>query len=93
MEAIKFLSSNELGYLSLAVCILTKSTIDEAFDKIAPDPDADRRNLRQQEDEDIISLRRDGVSWQNIGKILNMSSTAVFRRAKRYKEKETQRNE
>ena len=85
MENNKVLSTNEIGYLSLAVCILTTMTIDEAFEKIAPDPDVNRKAKRREEDQDIIALRRDKVSWSKIGEIFNMTSTAVFHRAQKFK--------
>ncbi len=85
MNTVRFLSDNNIGYLSLAACILSTMTIDEAFDKIAPDPDHDTKNLRQQDTEDIVALRKDGVSWSNIGEIFNMALSAVFKRAQRYK--------
>ena len=85
MNAVKLLSDTDIGYLSLAACILSTLTIDEAFDKIAPDPDRNPKMIKRQEDEDIIALRKENVSWSKIGEIFNMSSSTVFKRARRYK--------
>jgi hypothetical protein len=84
----KNLSSITIGWIALALCVLTKKTVDQAMDTIAPDPDADQDAIRQLENEDIISLKKNyGLSWEQIGDIFGLSDTAAFYRAKRFKEK------
>jgi hypothetical protein len=85
----KLLSDPTVSYLSLALCILTPMTIDQALETIAPDPDADRKMIRRQEDEDMIRLRGDEykMSWYGIGQMFGISPMAAFKRVKYFKGK------
>jgi hypothetical protein len=81
----RVLSDPDIGFLSLALCIFTTLTVDQALEEIAPDPDIDNRLLRRQEDEDLIKLKP-GMSWGELGEIFNITSVAAFKRAKYYRE-------
>jgi hypothetical protein len=83
---LKYLSDINLGYLACAVCILTSATIDQAFDKLSPDTDTDKKNLRCMEYEDAYNLRvRDNLTWPQIGWILNISAGMAYRYANKFK--------
>lgn len=86
-SSVKLLSDPALGYLSLTLCILTPITIDQAFEKIAPDPEADRKLIRRQEDEDMLKLHEEKISWYAMGQIFGVSPNAAFKRVKRLREK------
>jgi hypothetical protein len=62
-------------------------TINQAFETIAPDPDADRKLIRRQEDEDMIKLNKETTSWHAMGQMFGISPMAAFKRVKRYREK------
>lgn len=87
MENIKYLASSDIGYLSLAVCIMTTATIDEAFDRIAPDPEKVKGVVPKEDSEDIVKLKKQGLTWPEIGEIFNISYSTAYRRAKRFNER------
>lgn len=80
----RMLSTPELGWMSLALAILTTLTVDQAFEKLAPDPDTDLALLRRQEDEDLVRLRST-TTWKELGEIFNISPAAAFKRAQNFK--------
>lgn len=84
MGSPKMLSSPDLGWMALVLSTLTTLTIDQAFERLAPDPDADLVLLRRQENEDLVRLRPT-ATWAELGEIFNISGTAAFNRERRFK--------
>lgn len=79
---IRFLSDPYIGYLSLALCIITTMTVEQALETIAPDPDADRKIIRAQEDEDLVKLKPE-MTWKELGEIFNLKPQSAIMRFKR----------
>ena len=76
----------EIAYSALALCILSNCTVEQAFDHLAPDPDADQQAIRVQDTEDMIALK-ETLSCQDIAEIYNISPDSVWRRIRRYQQR------
>lgn len=84
----KELSTPNIGYLSLALCLVTTMTVDEAFEKIAPDSELNRGMQHHLENEDIYSLRENfNLTWAEIGEIFNITASNACHRATRFRDK------
>jgi hypothetical protein len=84
----RVLTSPDIGYASLALCILTTKTIDQAFETLAPDPEFNPSAERRKEIRDAFLLRYNSqLSWPEIGEIFNIKPVAAFKRVRRYAEK------
>jgi len=81
------LTNIKIGWMALAVSILTTKTIDQALIEMDPGLGQDYKLIRYQEDEDIIILRNQGLTWKEIGQIFNCSNNAAYSRAKNFRER------
>ena len=78
------LAGREIGYYALILSIINECTPEEAFEIIAPDPDSITR-IRQEQDEDMYLLRRDGIPLKEVAEIFCTTQMTVAKRVERYK--------
>lgn len=91
MEVISMerkLATEEIGWLSLALCIFKPLTVEDAFQIIAPDPEAPKsRELCRQQTEEMFKLKGQGMTCAAIADLYGVSIDTVRGRLKRYREK------
>ena len=78
------------AYMALAVSILTKSTPEQAFEKLSNDYDPGihyNKSITNKDLEDMISMKKIGETWREIGEVFGMKTSTIFLRVKRYKKK------
>lgn len=76
------------SWIALAVCILTPKTIEQAFNDLVEDPRVDLRKQKMVDTVDMIRLRENGLTYQEIGEIFGLKRDVVFVRIKRFKQKQ-----
>ena len=81
---VRELATEEIGWLSLALCILKPCTIEQAFQVIAPDPNITYKDLYQQQTEEMYRLKTQGMNNKEIGEIFGIDSSTVSTRLRRY---------
>lgn len=82
--------------MALTVSILTKSTPEQAFEKLSKDYNPEIRyvnkNITDEDFEDAISMQKFGMSWREVGEAFGMKTTTMFNRVKRYKQRRDKAN-
>jgi hypothetical protein len=79
------------SWIALAVCILTPKTIEQAFNDLVVDPRISPRKQQKSTDTiDMVKLREKGLTYQAIGQIFGLKHDTVFKRIKRFKQKQGQ---
>ncbi len=76
------------AYMALAVSILTKSTPEQAFEKLSNDYDPGihyNKSITNKDLEDMISMKKSGETWREIGEVFGVTLYTAFARVKRYK--------
>jgi DNA invertase Pin-like site-specific DNA recombinase len=86
------------NYYALLVCILTKKTPEQAFLSIGcqgQTRDITMKKYRRQINEDttknMIEMRKQGMTYREIGKKHGVSSGAAYKRIQRYRERTARR--
>ena len=80
------LATEEIGWLSLALCIFKPLTVEDAFQVIAPDP-WESRKLCQQQMKEMFKLKGQGMTYAAIADLYGVSIETVRGRLRRYREK------
>ena len=74
----------KLNYCAVAVAILAKCNIETAFQKLQhPHPDKVRTHLTTEDVEDIQRFRDEGLSYNAIAKIYDVSRSSIIWRLAR----------
>lgn len=77
-------------FMALCVAILKKVPPERAFDLLDYQSKHSRRFndcITQEDLEDMVKLRNEGVQYWEIGEMYGISKDAAFRRIKKFKEK------
>jgi len=76
-------------FMALCVAILKSVPPERAFDLLHNPLNAKRYNdcITQEDLEDMVKLRAEGVQYSEIGEMYGISKDAAFRRIKRFKGK------
>lgn len=78
----------KLNYYAMAVAILSKCSVETAFEKIQSDhPDTVRPQFTSEDIEDMRKLKAEGVSWPELSRIYDAPWTTVYGRLRPRKEK------
>ena len=78
------LATEEIGWLSLALCIFKSLTVEQAFQAIAPDPFKSNKELYQEQTQEMYRLKTQGMNNKEIGEIFGIDPSTVSTRLRRY---------
>jgi DNA-binding NarL/FixJ family response regulator len=83
----KELATEEIGWLSLALCVLKPITVEQALQTIAPDPFKSTKELHREQMQEILQLKAQGMASKEIANQLGISCKSVYNRLEKYRKK------
>lgn len=75
------------GYEALLVAILTDSNVEQAFLRLESGGKRRCHKYSDDEIEEMLAMRKQGMTWESIGKMLGASVSSVHHACKRYAER------
>lgn len=86
MNALSYRTT--MNYAALAVAVLAPCTVETAFEKLQSDhPDEVRVQLDERDLDDIMVLKRRGVTWPELAEIYGTTWTTIYGRVRKRPEK------
>ena len=75
------------NYYALLICILRPATIEQSFDLLnGKITKVQNKSVTKDDVQDMVLMRQQGITYEEIGQIYGLSMQAVYMRIKRYKE-------